>query len=258
MMHCKMPPTAFSVRQLLTGLVLFLLAQSALAAGCQRAFRMGVSPVWIKAEQDEMRWLQRVFEQANCQLQLSDSGEATYTRMLHDLLQGEKDVVLGASYTAERAKYLYFSPIYTVDQTILLGRINQFDRWRDKNLTQLIADSANVLLPKHGWYGDEFEQFRLRYEQHKQVFYYRHDKDALPDFFRSSADVVLTTTRVLNSLSDQNWRSELMVLTKPIYEDNLHIIFSKRSVLHDDVLHINKTINEMLAKGDTVENFIRR
>ena len=228
-----------------------------MAESCERDFRMSESPIWVKAERDELKWLQHVFAEAQCVLHLHSGGEATFTRMLRDLQEGEKDLLLGASYTADRAKYLYFSPVYIVDKAILLTRNENAARWHGKEIFALFDSGANLLVPKHGWYGDAYERLRSKHPQHRQLQYYRHDKDALPDFYRSTADVVLTTTRVLNSQADKTWQSELTVLSPTLYEDELHIVFSKRSTLYSDVQIINRKIDELLAKGDSPASFMR-
>ncbi len=227
-------------------------------SGCQRPFRMEESPVWVKAEQDELKWLLHVFAVANCDLQLSNSGDATFTRMLRALEDGEKDVVLGASFTAERAKYLYYSPVYNVDKSILLARKAQAEKWNGKTISQIVTEKAVLLVPKHGWYGDVFETLRASSHKHQQFMFYRHDKDALPDFSRSMADAVLITTRVLHSQPDQSWRNTLVELQPAVYEDQLHIVFSKRSTLFEDVQLINQTITELLARGDNPNSFLQQ
>jgi polar amino acid transport system substrate-binding protein len=217
---------------------------------------MSQSPVWVQAEQQELKWLEHVVEVAGCQLQFIAAGDATFTRMLREIEDGERDIVLGASFTVERAKFAYFSPVYSVDKVVLLTRHNRAEQWNNKTLAQLSNENLTFLVPKHGWYGDVVEQWRNQREIQKQLIFYRHDKDAIPDFFRSSADMLLVTTRVLNSQNTQLWQGKLIELQPSLHEDELHFIYSKRSMNFADVQLLNKTISGLLEKGDNPQTFL--
>lgn len=224
------------------------------ADACSRPMRIHTSVISPQVYWRDINWLRYVLEQNACELTVLHEDVSSISRLLRSLELGKHDLATGLSITTERMKFLHFSAAYTADRLRLYAHKTNQSLPQTISLTQLYVDKTTIVLPMHGWFGSEFDDFRRRYLDTPGIITYQNDADGLRIVRQQTAAVLVMSERVFISL-DSPEQTKLVTRGPELFSDPLHIAFSRRSVSVADVGHIDRAITAMLARGVTPESF---
>lgn len=174
-----------------------------------------------------------------------------WKRVIKDIQEGYLDAGLGASVTEERQQWAYFSEPYRKESVVLfllkdIKQIYQFVRLED------ITDSDITLGMTRGYYyGGLFEKlskdpkFISRFEEVKiNELNYEKLKMGRIDGFLS--DPVAGTA----GLKKLGLLDKVEIHPMHIYSDNIHVMFSKKSVPEEYIQKFNQSLLKLKTSGE--------
>lgn len=222
---------------------------------CPAPLRVHTSDVSASAYLRDLNWLKDIFERAGCHLQIEHDDNESFSRILRSLEEGKRDLATGLSFTAERENYLYYSVSYTSDRLFIYSPRNKKSVWQGKSPEQLLGAGATLIIPMNGWYGDDFERFRKSPHRKNRLLNYANDPEGLRLLQNHPDALLIMSARVLSSLGNAKLKSALIALSPPLFEDPLHIVFSKHSVSEAEFQHLNHAIENALKAGLRPEHY---
>lgn len=228
-----------------------LMASADASAGCSKPLHYHIKlELMLPFERADLAWFQRVMTRAGCELQVADFATASTSRRLREIEAGTLDLLMNATKLAERSHYAWFSHAYAQEHAQLLARKTELARWRGMDLIAIAAAGGRVSGPLTGWFGEEYERFRLQYSKHKAFVPYVYNlSDGIAALHKNRADVLLVSDRQLQSVNAGTYRG-LSILIEDLGGAPVHIMLSKRSVSAADFEQINQAIALVLAEGD--------
>lgn len=98
---------------------------------------------------------QTVANHMNCELNFV---QATWVELLQDLQRGDVDMLMGASYTEERAEFAHFSAPYRDEQFVVFVRDEEQRNFNQQSIEAIVEAGYRLGIVDSYYYGDEFQQ----------------------------------------------------------------------------------------------------
>ncbi len=168
--------------------------------------------------------------------------KAPWKRMLHQLGNGDLDILLGAYWTQERAHtYRYTDPIFKDEIAVFVRKGQEFPLDELDDLIGLVG-----LRPLGGSYGEEFDLFAKKY-----LFFHEVAEDHVLNLFASGrADyVVLGRFDGVHDLREAGELDRIVDLPWPVSSNNVHFMLSNISPCNSLLEDINKVIRDLHEEG---------
>ncbi|MBN0988016.1 substrate-binding periplasmic protein [Amphritea pacifica] len=252
-----MPITNLTRHFLLT-MLLLLLSNTALA-GCQTRFLVGwldwkPYQVWHndKVTGMDIELLKVIMNKAGCRYELT---KVPWERTMRYIKSGDLDLALGASKTAERSEWAYFSEPYRREIMALFVRRDEYTKWNTaQNFEQLAGLNPRVMALRGAYYGSTWNQIKDRFFVHQLNKY----EQLIKMLGVQRTDVVLTDLyngKVL--IKELGLEHDITTLDWNASDDDIHMMFSKATVNPDDIRLIDEAIRQLRQSG-TLKQVIDR
>jgi len=167
------------------------------------------------------------------------------------LKDGSLDFAQGASYSAEREEYAYFSEPYrseTVNLYVLKGRSNKY---KFKSLADIKGSSFRLGVTSGYYYGREYSELI------KNPMFKKHVNETNVDLAHSK---MLVLDRIDGFLMDniaahkiitaKNLWDKIEIHPMKVYSCGIHVMFSKKSVQHEIVEAFNNELSQFKESGE--------
>lgn len=219
---------------------------------CSKAFRLGWTDLPAAVEEDgealglDIEITRSIFARAGCTFTVVGM---PFRRYLAALEVGEVDVIMSASWRPERDAFALFSAPYRRERMILFGRPERADWQALANLEELARSEVNVAVPLGMWLGSAFTKFR----EMDQVFRARTiTVDGYPLMVKAvlsgRVDALIGDSLDVRFLINELGREgQIVPWSLVIHENNLHFMFSRRTVVEQDVAQINRAIGDFVG-----------
>lgn len=168
-------------------------------------------------------------------------------RALQQLQQGGIDLLFGASYTAERAAYAYFSKPYRVEKNTIVVHQQTLAAYPGMTVKSAFMELAQRKLigtyNPAGFYGDEFERLKQNPQvKARSVFVFEGGR-RLELVSSQRADYTIADQQAMEyELSHQSVGKGLLLMPFSLNEAPIHLMFSKATVTADCVAELNQHI----------------
>lgn len=242
------------MKYLLSGCIFFCMHTVA-AAVCPSPLRMAYNNDWLPYVQladetvtgSDIELVRSLTGQLGSSLQLHQMSEQ---RALQQLQQGELDLVFAASYTKERAAYAYFSLPYREENiSVVLTKdlAAQHPELKTKaDFYRLAAKQWSGAVNTAGYYGDEFEQFKLNKGQ-SRLFHVAEEFRRLQMVAQGRAQFSIVDHKVAHYHIHQHKElSALKLLPFLLHHSSIHLMLSKKTITEDCVEQFNLLLQKRL------------
>ncbi|MDG1436476.1 MAG: transporter substrate-binding domain-containing protein [Rickettsiaceae bacterium] len=172
-----------------------------------------------------------------------------------DLNEGERDMAVGATYTQERAEYVYFSTPYRFEENSLFTLVNSSKNLDFSSISDLLSQirSTNYKLgvTKEFIYADSQINLFISDQTNQDIIKeYSDDVEALGGLLKGEIDGFITD-RVVGSSAILNHKATALVKEVQLYiKSPIHFIFSKKTVPLDLVDKFNQGIKEFIKSTE--------
>ncbi len=174
-----------------------------------------------------------------------------WKRIMHDLEEGQLDIVLGAYWNAERAaKYVYSEPLGTDEVRVFVKAGNEFSL---SALDDLIGRAGLKLLG--GSYGDAFDKYAASHLDFTKV----PESDRIVKMLaHGRADYgILGYIEGLQHIRNQGVEGQVVALQWPILSNAMYVMINKRAACANRIKELNAAIKAMQNEGVLEKIFSR-
>lgn len=237
--------------------VLWLLCAFANAqAGCSRVLRTAWTdwPPYSMVDAQghltglDIELLRRVVQEAGCTIEFT--ADVPAKRQLALLQSGEQDIQFAASVTPEREAFAWFSPDYRHETVALMVRTESVNQFHFKDLQQLADDNIAVVAPFNGWYGAAFAQVLPQLEKQGRLRLFKNTAQGLELLNTRRGDVLIGDLYSFLYVSRQQGTPWPQPLALVVNDDVVHFMYSKKSMVAQDVSALNEAIRRLKRNGE--------
>lgn len=227
-------------------------AQSVQNNKCSKVYKVMIEPFppyviligknhWAGSE---VTMLRKIFKDAQCQFEFVRAG-STAKRALLELKKGSFDIVMGASKLAKREEFAWFSKPYRIERIRAFVRKNVKEKFNIKTLKDIFDNQLLIIASPGAWYGTEFNAYRESAKHSQFISGFGNLKHRLQMLNDGLADALIDDQQSVIYWIKQNKENvPLSMLDITVIQDNVHLIFSKKSVAKLDVDHLNQFIKK--------------
>lgn len=181
--------------------------------------------------------------------------ETAWEPNLQKLRVGELDFALAASRNPERETYAWFSEPYRSEVVSLFGRRDLAATWPDRPATEVLKGirdrGGRIAVVRGYYYGPEVEALLAAPDAAAWVEKVSHEKNAVSLLLEGSVEGFLADRLTGFCLI---WEAGLLAriaeFRRPVYEDHVHVMFSKASCGPDEVEAFNRALREVRGSSE--------
>ncbi len=254
-------------RALLKALFLVWLAAFAAPAsadGCGRTITLGAIewPPYTIWEGDrfasglDIELMAAIFGKAGCSLHIL---RMPFKRALRDVELGELDGMPTVSFTEERARFGYYSAPVRSEVIAAFVRDSMAESDRPRSFDGLVASPVRIGVVLGGWYGPAFEKTRAADATFRARIKTFEDFETL---FRALEAGLVDVA--VNDIAGGRYVAErtigsgnIQLLPFAVHVNDVHILFSRKTLAEPDVAAINQAITT-LRKDGTIDRITER
>ena len=177
--------------------------------------------------------------------------ELPWKRHLQYIKTGKMDMAMGSSYTPERAKTAYFSLPYRVETVNLFVKKGNVDKIIINSLSELV--NTNYLIGIEGgyFYGKEFEKLMTTKEFQMHINDVIDLEENVEMLLKGHIDGFLVDPLTIKVFTEKySLQGEFEIHPLKIYQNNIHIMLSRKSCKVEVLNKINQAITKMKNNGE--------
>jgi len=184
-----------------------------------------------------------------------------WNRLLNKgLRNGEIDIALGATKTANREKFAYFSdlPYILWDNVMLIQKIREKEFSHIKKLSHIVDQDITLGVARSTIYSNDYEQLLNSSAFRKHLFFVAKEEHAFDLLLSHEVDAILTSGIHLQPEGPLNPNLVVqMYLNNDTESTGSHFMLSKYSVAPIDLVRINKSVSE-LQTNQTLKKILKQ
>jgi len=195
----------------------------------------------------EKVWLEQVFNEAGCRIVYVERPKH-YTDWLWELKQGRIEVLSAITPLPERLEYGQFSIAYAQESVVVVASSSIAKTVHVKKIIDLLTLNLTVLGPSSGYYGQEWEPVKNELQRKGSLKTYGNWSEAgglLQEKGNHVAILVDDAARHIVSRS----RQKLEILPTALYQSDVVLMFSRKTVTAAEVEQFNAAIKRLLQRG---------
>ena len=225
-------------------------------AACSHPMRVGWAdfPPYMQAGPDgapiglDADLLRAIFKRAGCTLEFfPDMPSKRQTAYLQD---GQLDMQFDASDVKERHGYAWYSLPYRRETISLFARKGEAHRFPIRRFNEVAGRGWQILVPYNGWFGQAYEDTLPGLRESKLAYPYVSQAQGVEMLYHRRADLLVGDYYSLRYEAKSAGLPEPDTLPVPVNDNAVHLIFSKRTVVHEDVAAIDAAIRKLEAEGE--------
>lgn len=179
-----------------------------------------------------------------------------WKRNLLHVKKGVTDLALGATKTAEREEYAYFSDPVRQESVVLYVRKGGSSKYPFIQLSDMIGTSFRLGAAAEFYYGERYETLKKNPEFKSLVQEVPQDLPNVKKIMKNRIDGFLIDPFAGAALiKELGYQNKLEIHPMTVYSDNVHIMFSKKTVSLKIVEEFNKGLKTLRENG-TYEHIV--
>lgn len=176
--------------------------------------------------------------------------EIPWKTHLHFIKTGKVDLAMGASKTAERAEYAYFTEPYRQETVNLFVKKGHSDSIKMNSLKDLINSDYILGVESGYYYGEEYAKLINQYDFKENIIEAIDLEQNVSLFLKGHLDGLLVDPNTMHAfIKKYQLLDQFEAHPLPIYSDDIVIMVSKKSVDKSVVEKLNNAINLLKAEG---------
>ncbi len=181
----------------------------------------------------------------------SEYTELPWNRHLHYLKTGEIDVAMGVSLNEERSRYAAFTKPYRQETIKLFVKTGATESIDLATLSDLSKSDYMIGAESGYYYGDEYQQLMKTTEFQRRIVKATDIEENVALLLKGHIDGFLVDTETAKAFSNKyQVKGEFEPHPLNIYQADIHIMLSKKSVAHSIVEKMNNAIGELKKSGE--------
>lgn len=187
-------------------------------------------------------------ERAGCEL---DWEQGSWASMLQLVSSGDLDLLAGATRTAEREGFAYFSEPYRKESFRIHVRADESDRWSGMSLSELLENDFRLGLTRGYIYGDEVQEILDNPRWQNQLVEVPVGELNFLNLMDFRIDGFLEDPFVAAAIDHRrDWGVTFEALELDVYSGDVHLMFSKAGVDPGLVERFNGALEDMRESGE--------
>jgi len=180
--------------------------------------------------------------------------EVSWKQHQSDIENGVRDIAAGAFKNPERAEYAYYSAPYRKETDVLYVRRGEASRYSFKDvvdLTRRFQEQSFRLGAIDGfYYGPEIMRFINDPVNSARVVIVENDVANFENLLSHRIDGFIVDRLVGATLAWRfGWQFKVEEVSPPVYAEDIHVLFSKRTTTPDLVDGFNQSLKELKRNG---------
>ncbi|WP_429020621.1 substrate-binding periplasmic protein [Aeromonas allosaccharophila] len=211
-------------------------------------------PFSYRNEQQQIRGLDvellnAIFLRAGYQAKFS---EMPWARVLHELKFGTVQLAMSANITAERQQYARFSHPYREEETVIVVRRQDAERWRGITTLEQLVDTPDfhIGVLKGFDYGNTFRKLMARPELQPRLQMRLRLEQLLKMLQGGRIQGFILDPNGLQEWQGQNEVQNKLHILLRIELTPVHLILSKESTTETQLQRINQAIDQLKQSPD--------
>ncbi len=181
-----------------------------------------------------------------------------WKRLLLHVRRGITDMTCGASKTKEREEFAYFSDPYRQESVVLYVRKGESSKYPLASLSDIMGASFRLGVAAEFYYGEQYEKLKNNPDFKSHIQEVPEDMPNVKKIMKNRIDGFLIDPFVGAALiRDLGFQNKLEIHPMTVYSDNVHVIFSKKSVSPKTVADFNDSL-KILKENGTYDHIINR
>ncbi|WP_286267604.1 substrate-binding periplasmic protein [Thalassotalea atypica] len=177
--------------------------------------------------------------------------ELPWKRHLQLLKNGQMDIAFGASFTAEREEYAYFTKPYRKEQVNLFVRKGNVENIKLTQLSDLVDSSYLIGVEGGYFYGAEYQELIKNPKFQEHISEVIDIEENVTMLIKGHIDGFLVDPLTLAAFAKKyQMEEEFELHSLPIYQDTIHIMLSKKSCSIELLQQFNQAISKLQANGE--------
>ncbi|HEY8026629.1 MAG TPA: transporter substrate-binding domain-containing protein [Burkholderiaceae bacterium] len=189
-----------------------------------------------------------IFKAAGCRIEFVQGLPAK--RQSAYMKSGDMDMQLGASEVRERHVYAWYSLPYRREIVALFARPGETAQYSVKQLSDLSRHNWQILSPYEGWYGQALADLQPQLEARHLLYSYVGSSQGLAMLYHKRADLLVGDLYTFFYTAKHEGLPVPEPLSVLVNDNQVHLIFSKRTVTRSDVAVIDAAIDKLDASGE--------
>jgi polar amino acid transport system substrate-binding protein len=255
-----------SVRKLqniLCGLLFMLVAFPALAQQESKILRSGWyqwDPYQYEVVKSELKHLtgldvqllKAIFGKMGYELQIDPVG---WRQHQEDLKDGRRDIAGGAFKSKEREMYAYYSMPYRSEKDMLYVRKDEQQKFKFNTVAELVkkleSGSYKLGVIDGYFYGTPLMQYINDPKNAGKIVKVKDDKENFTNLLEHKIDAFPIDHLVGATLGWRHgWQKQVVEMPNPVFEDSIHVLFSKKTTTPELVERFNQALLQMQNSGE--------
>lgn len=174
-----------------------------------------------------------------------------WMNLLKGIRAGSVDLLGGASKTASREEFAYFSASYRHESFVLYVKSDKVEAYSDKSLAQLIEEKFRLGVTEDYMYGDEVSDMQDNSALTSQIItvpitevnYYNLTQNQIDGFLEDPFVAGYTIKR-------KGLTKQISAFPIEVHSGDVSILFSKSSVAEEIVAAFNKGLESIKTSGE--------
>ena len=168
----------------------------------------------------------------------------------HQMLQtGMLDIIMGASYTDERANYAYFSNSYRSEEVKLFVKAERAEQINVEKWQDIFSQQLKLLAPFYGWYGPDYQASKDALSHQGLLVLSPNTNQSIQMLAYDRGDILIGDAMALPYTANQSHGVVLSPLSLLVDSNQIHFMFSKQVNHLPLVSAINQAIDTLSHQG---------
>lgn len=176
--------------------------------------------------------------------------QVNWKRHLQMLKNGKMDIAVGASFNEERAQYAYFTSPYRIEKVSLFVKKGKVSETKLSQLSDLITSKYIIGVEAGYFYGKEFQELSNNPEFTNHINEVIDLEQNVTMILKGHIDGFLVDPVTLKAfVAKYDLENEFEMHSLPIYQDDIHIMLSKKTCPPELVNLLNQSIEYLKSNG---------
>tara|TARA_B110000467_G_C18325216_1_gene488439 strand:- start:692 stop:1462 length:771 start_codon:yes stop_codon:yes gene_type:complete len=177
--------------------------------------------------------------------------ELPWKRHLQYIKTGKMDMAMGASHTPEREETAYFSLPYRLEKVNLFVRKGTTHKIKLNTLSDLSNSDYMIGVEGGYFYGDDYQKLITTKEFHAHINNVIDLEQNVALLLKGHIDGFLVDPITMKAFSEKySLQDQFEVHPLEIYQDNIHIMLSRKSCSIETLNRINNAIVKLKKNGE--------
>jgi polar amino acid transport system substrate-binding protein len=200
----------------------------------------------------DVQLLKAIFGKMGYELQIDP---VSWRQHQEDVKDGKRDIAGGAFRSKERDMYAYYSMPYRSERDMLYVRKDEQQKFKFNTAAELVktleSGSYKLGVIDGYFYGAPLMQYINDPKNAGKIVKVKDDRENFTNLLEHKIDAFPIDHLVGATLGWRHgWQKQVVELPNPVFEDSIHVLFSKKTTTPELVERFNQALLQMQNSGE--------